>query len=104
MYIKMTDGTRVKIFSGQLFTFKDRSRVLAQRQILSYLALDERVSSDEYLPDGGLRLTPPPSTARGGQMQRRITGILGRGGRRLKMSLSSDNLTSAVDAQLNDTL
>ncbi len=37
-YMKMSDGSQIKIFSGQLITFKDRSRVNAQRLIQDFVS------------------------------------------------------------------
>lgn len=76
LYLMLTDGTKIKIFSGQLLTVKDRSRIVAQKQILQFLSDNRAAPASD---------TPPPSEAdtsmRSGQMQRRITGILGRGRR-----------------------
>lgn len=131
LYLKMTDGSTVKIFSGQLITLKDKSRAKAKKMISDFLesAMEERESRapqreaphEEGGGEGtGRRPSAPPASERDSPasasssfelrrtrseaddladadveddlyvtpsrryMQRRVTGILGRGSQRAR--------------------
>jgi hypothetical protein len=71
LYLCMTDGSRLKIYSGQLITLKDRSRVLAKQAIEAFLA-----AADD--PPASSTVSPSPSPV-ASKMQRRLTAVLGRG-------------------------
>ena len=74
LYISLTDGSRLKIFSGQLIVLKDRSRIRAKQQIDAFLA--ESVPQSEQLDAVPEATTLSPYGKSG--MQRRVTALLGR--------------------------
>jgi hypothetical protein len=91
LYLCMSDGSRLKIFSGQLITLKDRSRVLAKQAIESFLAAADGSGS----PAAAAASSSPSPSATASKMQRRLTAVLSRGSairpRRLDETTNKNN-------------
>lgn len=91
LYLKMADGSRIKIFSGQLFTRNDRSRTITQKIIREFL----RDTHD------GVVTSEAPAKPPGVSIHRRITGILSRSNRnRLLQSSGSSHDLAGIEMQL----
>lgn len=102
LYLKMTDGSRIKIFSGQLLTWRDRSRVITQKKIRDFLndyqghseSTSSSFSSSSSSSSSAWSSSAPDSPVKvpHGGMHRRITGILSRGKTRLRETSKTDSI------------
>ncbi len=93
LYLVMSDGSRLKIYSGQLITLKDRSRVLAKQAIEAFLA----AADDGPGPHSATESVPSPSASSATKMQRRLTAVLSRGSsiRPRRLDVSDDRAASS---------
>ena len=109
LYVKMYDGTRVKIFSGQLITIRDKSRIKAKRAIDDFLeraaqqvSRGERQRNEAPIPVTSVpeRFKESVASNSPNHMQKRVNRILGRTSSRALFRRDSARFKSQQD--LND--